>query len=165
MLNSCEQCLNSMEENDPIYFCCECRENYCSRKCLTKHLEENVHKQDLGWCCITNPQWKIKIRETGLIGTRDLLPINTHLTATRIVSIKPMLFSGELYYPRGGWKDFKGFFDDVESAKKWIVEHNPDATDKWAHILVDGEIVLEGGPDENSQFGIEAVWVWLQKEE
>jgi hypothetical protein len=53
---TCEQCLNKLEDGAPIYFCRECREDYCSSECVDKHLNQNVHKENLGWGCITNPK-------------------------------------------------------------------------------------------------------------
>jgi hypothetical protein len=84
---------------------------------------------------------------------------------TVTITIKPMLFAGESFYPIGGWDDFKGFFDDVESAKKWIEEQEPDGMDKWAHIVVDSEIVLAGRYINSYGVDLRMVWVWTPKEE
>jgi hypothetical protein len=43
-----------------------------------------------------------------------------------------LLFTGNQYYPSGGWSDFKGSFDTVEEA---LIETRGD----WWHI-VDSEI-------------------------
>ncbi len=42
-----------------------------------------------------------------------------------------LLFSGDEYYPRGGWDDFQGEYDTLEEAKI-IVERQGD---DWYHII------------------------------
>ena len=46
-----------------------------------------------------------------------------------------LLFSGDNYYPSGGWYDFDESFDSLEGAREHIEklkkEHHPD----WAHIV------------------------------
>jgi hypothetical protein len=63
MAISCEQCLNKMDENAPIYICSECHEDYCSENCLNKHLAQNLHKKNTVNICITNPQWLINLNK------------------------------------------------------------------------------------------------------
>ena len=41
------------------------------------------------------------------------------------------LFSGEAYYPEGGWHDFIGSFETLEKAKEYAMEHRWD----WAHVV------------------------------
>ena len=31
-----------------------------------------------------------------------------------------LVFAGSDYYPSGGWKDFKGSFDSIDEAKKFL---------------------------------------------
>ena len=93
-----------------------------------------------------------------------IVPI-TASDSTCFIFIKPMLFAGNWFYPIGGWDDFKGYFDDVESAKKWIEEQEPDGMDKWAHIVVDGKIVLDGSYRNRYNVDPRDVWVWTPKEE
>ena len=45
-----------------------------------------------------------------------------------------LLFAGDHYYASGGWNDFKGDFDDVSEAKKWI-EMNKGYLFDWAHAI------------------------------
>lgn len=42
-----------------------------------------------------------------------------------------LAFAGEEYYPEGGWRDFKGDFNDFESAKSLLLEEKND----WAQIF------------------------------
>lgn len=62
------------------------------------------------------------------------------------ITIKPMLFCFDEYYPNGGWDDFKGYFDSVDDAKQNLYEN----ASSWllccgyAHIVVDGKIVWKG---------------------
>lgn len=39
-----------------------------------------------------------------------------------------LLFSGEDYYPNGGWYDYQGIFDTIQEAKN-------GHTQGWAHIV------------------------------
>jgi hypothetical protein len=65
-----------------------------------------------------------------------------------------LLFAGQRYYARGGWRDFVGEFDSVEAARRavddtrrdWIWNDGTfhDAWEyDWAHVVVDGQIVAE----------------------
>jgi hypothetical protein len=54
------------------------------------------------------------------------------------------LFIGDAFYPKGGWEDFVGFFNDIEVAKAAIVEPAEDCTSGWWFNIADltnGEIV------------------------
>ncbi len=50
-----------------------------------------------------------------------------------------LLFGGDLYYPSGGWKDFRGDFDNLESALHRAATLRID----WWHIfdMETGQIV------------------------
>ena len=50
-----------------------------------------------------------------------------------------LLFSGDSYYPSGGWSDFDKDFDTVDEAKSHIVQNRED----WYEIVdsTTGEIV------------------------
>lgn len=45
-----------------------------------------------------------------------------------------LLFSGETYYPRGGWKDFECSFDTHNGAVKAALKILSDDKDQWVHI-------------------------------
>jgi len=42
-----------------------------------------------------------------------------------------LAFCGRNYYPNGGWDDFKGDFEEFESAKSFLLEKDND----WAQIF------------------------------
>lgn len=42
-----------------------------------------------------------------------------------------LAFAGRNYYPRGGWDDFEGDFEELESAKSFLLEEQKD----WAQIF------------------------------
>lgn len=42
-----------------------------------------------------------------------------------------LLFSGDCYYPGGGWDDFKGDFDTAESAQAKSIKERDD----WWHVV------------------------------
>lgn len=63
MNTSCEQCLNELQDGAPIFHCRECEEDYCSEGCLHKHFEQNAHRKDARWVCITNPNWVVNLKE------------------------------------------------------------------------------------------------------
>lgn len=42
-----------------------------------------------------------------------------------------LTFCGRNYYPSGGWDDFKGDFEELESAKSFLLEKDND----WAQIF------------------------------
>jgi hypothetical protein len=53
---------------------------------------------------------------------------------------KPMtaryaLFVMERYYPRGGWRDMQGLFDDLEEAKAAKEKIEKEHEDKSCHII------------------------------
>ena len=54
-----------------------------------------------------------------------------------------MLFSGNNYYPCGGWEDFKGYFDSVESAIKFLKESEPEHG-MWCHLVENNKIIIGG---------------------
>ena len=61
------------------------------------------------------------------------------------------LFLGLNYYPDGGYDDFKGSFDDIESAKEWVEKEYSEAYfDGWAHLVLDDKIILRGYRDSSS---------------
>lgn len=49
------------------------------------------------------------------------------------------LFAGDVYYPSGGWNDFRGTFDTIEAAKDRYLEgemwgdHNHKW--EWGHVV------------------------------
>lgn len=46
-----------------------------------------------------------------------------------------LLFSGEDYYPIGGWKDFIGDFDSAEEAKSSLPVPGKMVCPDWFHIV------------------------------
>lgn len=58
-----------------------------------------------------------------------------------------ILFRGNIFYPRGGWKDFGGYFHDIDAAKKSLPENDGYL---WAHVvdMFTGEIVWDSREDE-----------------
>lgn len=42
-----------------------------------------------------------------------------------------LLFSGDDYYPCGGWDDFEGDFDTLEESLKLTKKHSDD----WCHVV------------------------------
>lgn len=73
---------------------------------------------------------------------------------------KIMLFYGQNCYPSGGWDDFKGYFPDIESAKKFLQDNEPDACFMWAHIVFEDKIVLYG----NRKWDHRNEWLWREEE-
>lgn len=63
-----------------------------------------------------------------------------------------MLFSGSNFYPSGGWEDFVGFYDDLESAKNALIKLEHDSSFKWAHFVKDEKIVLFAYPEQKDDF-------------
>lgn len=51
-----------------------------------------------------------------------------------------LVFAGDSYYPRGGWKDYKGKAETLEGALLLALEHTCD----WWQVVHHGEIVKEG---------------------
>lgn len=43
-----------------------------------------------------------------------------------------LLFAGQIYYPRGGWEDFVGFFDELIDAHRHL---NATSGWSWFHIV------------------------------
>ena len=63
------------------------------------------------------------------------------------ITVMPMLFVYNDFYPSGGWEDFAGYFPTVEQAKVYVDGINMRGMK--AHIVDDGKIVLEKfGDDE-----------------
>lgn len=58
---------------------------------------------------------------------------------------KYLVFSGYDFYPSGGFEDFKGSFEDFESAVKFALEVKGGAHD-WFQVVdgVTGEIIQQG---------------------
>ena len=48
-----------------------------------------------------------------------------------------LLFAGDSYYPRGGWRDFKGAFSTLTDARAHALSLNCD----WWHVALDGVMV------------------------
>jgi hypothetical protein len=46
-----------------------------------------------------------------------------------------LLFSGDDFYPNGGWDDFSGDFDTVEAARTAAPETDDIYEPKWWHIV------------------------------
>ncbi len=42
-----------------------------------------------------------------------------------------LIFGGDQYYPCGGWRDYRGNFDDLEEAKIFTLSLRCD----WLHIV------------------------------
>lgn len=45
-----------------------------------------------------------------------------------------LVFAGQNYYPLGGWDDYQGSFDSIESAKQFADDLNDWLYD-WAHAI------------------------------
>lgn len=45
-----------------------------------------------------------------------------------------LVFTGEFYYPSGGWEDFKGSTDDLDEARV-VMTLRRDSGETWAHIV------------------------------
>jgi hypothetical protein len=52
-----------------------------------------------------------------------------------------LLFTGDIYYPSGGWRDFEGAFASLEQAREYAREIDCD----WWHIVLGDEIVESKG--------------------
>ncbi len=61
--------------------------------------------------------------------------------------MKYKLFCGDIFYPRGGQKDFEGYFDTIEEAKNYTINKFEDDDCVWAHIVLDEKIIGEGVKD------------------
>ena len=66
-----------------------------------------------------------------------------------VIGLKPMLFVGDDYYPLGGWRDFKGFFDTVEDAKAAVLKEDLGLC--WAHIVYENKIVWSAKCRNNNE--------------
>lgn len=55
-----------------------------------------------------------------------------------------LLFSGDYYYPNGGWTDFDSEHDTLEEALKEASRPNGYPVNDWWQIVYKGEIVREG---------------------
>lgn len=64
------------------------------------------------------------------------------------------LFVGDCYYPRGGWSDFVGFFDNAADAVFAVAEPEEDCVSGWWFNVAD----LETGMIVASAWGIESRW-------
>lgn len=71
-----------------------------------------------------------------------------------------MLFAGSIYYPSGGWEDFKGYFDDIEKAKNWLRLEEKDASFMWAHIVYKNNIIWKGLDQGDTYLNIPKDWTW-----
>lgn len=61
------------------------------------------------------------------------------------------LFSGSIYYPHGGYEDFKGYFKNIESATAFLMKKYNDELDfTWAHLVINDTIVFEANFDGNN---------------
>jgi hypothetical protein len=60
-----------------------------------------------------------------------------------------MLFAGTNYYPSGGWEDFKGYFNSIEDAMKFINDDKDLSYCSWCHIVIDNKIILQGSSKYN----------------
>jgi hypothetical protein len=62
-----------------------------------------------------------------------------------------LVFAGDMYYPDGGWNDFRGAYDTLKEAKARVdeIKHNEETCSgyDWAHIAdtATGEILEEEG--------------------
>lgn len=45
-----------------------------------------------------------------------------------------LVFAGEIYYPKGGWEDYKVSFDLLSDAIMWIEKNVEDIDIEWAHV-------------------------------
>jgi hypothetical protein len=59
-----------------------------------------------------------------------------------------LLFSGNYYYPLGGWNDFDASFDSIDEATAAVTE-----TAEWAHVIDSqtGEKLWEKEDDEEEE--------------
>lgn len=55
-----------------------------------------------------------------------------------------LLFAGLKYYPYGGWEDYKGEFDSIDEAEKYVQKHFEDCN--WFHIVdIETKTVVKDG--------------------
>jgi hypothetical protein len=50
-----------------------------------------------------------------------------------------LVFSGENYYPCGGWEDFRSDFDSLEEGLNYIKSQRPQYN--WAHVVYKNKII------------------------
>lgn len=57
-----------------------------------------------------------------------------------------MLFAGKSYYPEGGFKDFKGYFNSEDEAKLFLQKNIDDCDFEWFHFvdLTHNIIIFQG---------------------
>lgn len=58
-----------------------------------------------------------------------------------------IVFAGSDYYPAGGWKDFKGAFNSIYEAKKFINAEEFQGNDWWEIVDVTKQEVVERNTD------------------
>jgi len=46
-----------------------------------------------------------------------------------------LVFSGDTYYPCGGWDDFKGDFESLEEAKEFALRMLKEEHEDWTHVV------------------------------
>lgn len=63
---------------------------------------------------------------------------------------KYLVFSGDYYYPSGGWQDFKGEFDSLYEALEFIRSGNQ--CKEWVHIVHQKEIISSATSKHNSDY-------------
>lgn len=74
-----------------------------------------------------------------------------------------LLFCGSSFYPSGGWEDFQGRFKTIDHAKLWLFKNEPDAQNKWAHIVHRDKIILWANNRNDRDF-ITNEWTWRDEE-
>ncbi len=75
-----------------------------------------------------------------------------------MTDLKYKLFYGDNYYPLGGYDDFKGNFDSIEEAIKYLKVAEPCASYMWAHIVLDDKIVFHS---ENNDDFMNKNWIMV----
>ena len=65
-----------------------------------------------------------------------------------------LLFSHAVYYPSGGWGDFRGDFDTLEAAMQWLTEHTTEGDDGRAINDENGEVVDTQRPATTAYVGV-----------
>ena len=63
---------------------------------------------------------------------------------------KYLFFLFERYYPLGGWDDYKGEFDSLENALKFIKSHKDYPL--LAHIVFKKKIIVKAYVDQSDYF-------------
>lgn len=56
-----------------------------------------------------------------------------------------LLFAGHTYYPSGGWRDYRGCYASVESARDAALK---DMSVDWWHIVCGTEIVAQSSESD-----------------